>query len=97
MRALSLDFEGLADRITAAAVRTADGRIFQGARHPHALWAAGFGLNARPVGAEQGFVTADGRFLTREQAGALAQRTGQLKPGVVLSERGGQLFSEDLW
>lgn len=67
-------------------------------RHHHVIqWIAretgDTSIDAR--GEDQGFVDADGNYLTRQRALAVALRNKQ-----VLDEndiRGGQLYSEDLW
>ena len=81
-------------------------------RHHHCLWAmsghegAGLERPARESAREhdQGFVTTHGRYVTREEGWAIAEREGQLSTATYV-EAGeadrhpvpGTLFSEDLW
>ncbi len=46
-------------------------------------------------GDDQGFLDANGRYLTRKQALVCAEVYGQIKPGTVI--RANRLFSEDVW
>jgi hypothetical protein len=46
-------------------------------------------------GDDQGFLDANGTYLTRQQALLSAQLHGQIKPGTVI--RANRLFSEDVW
>jgi hypothetical protein len=43
---------------------------------------------------DQGFITGDGRFVTREEALAIALKAGQILPGKGLRP---MLLSEDVW
>jgi hypothetical protein len=47
-----------------------------------------------PVGVAQGFVTEDGKFVSREEAFIMAMNEGQIELGKTSHSR--QLFSEDL-
>jgi hypothetical protein len=71
------------EKIAAAAVRAADGRVFTGAWHGEALSnleAAGATLHPR---ANDGFVTSTGRYVSRRDAMRIAKRQDQLKRGAV--------------
>lgn len=81
-------------RIDCAAIREPDGRIWTGKRHHHCIktiiQATGQKMTAD---GEQGFVTLSGRFVSRAEARALVDKTGQVKTFVHPTE----LFSEDLY
>jgi hypothetical protein len=77
-----------------AAVRADDGVMFslpRPARHGDVLHDL-FRSQGSTVGAMQGFVDANGTFLTRQEAMQLA-----LQAGLVLKVPNGPLFTEDLW
>lgn len=87
-------------KITAAAIRATDGRVFhvpRPGRHGDVmvLMVGTYGFE-RPVKQEhiQGFITEDGMFWDRVQAHRLASYAKQILPG-----HGGhrELYSEDLW
>ncbi len=48
------------------------------------------------MGEDQGFLDAEGRYLTRRQALGVAGREGQIKENALGPEIG-KLFSEDVW
>lgn len=87
--------EYYASWIDCAAIRCG-GLIWTGKRHHHCMatikQATGKRANDFPD-EEQGFVTLDGRFVTREEAAELVKQTGQTTP----RHRADQLFSEDLY
>lgn len=78
-------------RIVEAAVLV-DGEVFTGRRHPDAMAAARAAKPNQSIGQKaQGFVTAEGQFVSREKAAQLAFDAGQIrKPTEILA-------SEDLW
>lgn len=90
----------LKNKIVAAAIKI-NGKLYLGARHHHAIWAAG--CQGETAGAiakgKQGFVTADGTFLTRNQACLLAIKTNQLRTTAKAPKdpENSVIFSEDLW
>lgn len=45
---------------------------------------------------EQGFLTSEGNFVTRQEAMRIARAMGQVKPGQPTPQPN-DLFSEDLW
>lgn len=79
------------EKIAAAAVKTPDGKISEGITHetikteiakPEEV-SEGTPVAAQetpPEGAQEGFVTTTGRFVTREEAAQIAQNQGQLTP-----------------
>jgi hypothetical protein len=80
-------------KITAAAIKV-DGKIYTGQRHAQIMrkiWDEDQHTDRRITQDMQGFVTEDGQFWNRYQAGAIAFKAGQT------SERKRELFSEDLW
>lgn len=68
------------------------GCIFTGRRHCDA-YAQMFNSGIKPAGDVQGFVTDDGKFLTRDEAEKHALACGQLTKPLI----GSILTSEDLW
>lgn len=80
--------------IVQAAIRYPDGSVYTGKRHYRAIMnAKKSGKHKRNDPFEQGFVTENGHFFTREEAKDHAYRTGQLNP----KHHTGTLYSEDLW
>jgi hypothetical protein len=95
--------------IVGTAFLTRDGELLtlpRPARHPHYHWLYNFvcrgaGWDFPWVGwtseklerAYQGFVTIDGRFVGRTEAGRIALREGQIER----LHWGSRLYSEDLW
>lgn len=78
------------ETIVNAAVKTKKGDVFVDRRHHLIL------QNHYPhtKGGIQGFVTSDGRFVTREEALQIAIAAGQIKEKKYDKSR---LFSEELW
>lgn len=82
-------------KIVSAALRLPNGLIISlpaPKRHHHlinglGMWAEGLGADASGFEHEQGFLTDEGRYVTREEAKVIA--------GV--GSHPTQLFSEDLW
>ena len=74
----------------AAIQRPSDGLILLGKHHGKCYW-------QRPVGelhnCLQGFVTSEGRFVSREEAGVIAFAAGQIDE----DPKGAGIFSEDFW
>lgn len=70
------------------------GHMFTGKRHCDCIRAAVEATGKKPVTGEQGFLTDDLRFLTREAAAIHAISCGQIKE---LKFNKTSLFSEDLW
>jgi hypothetical protein len=91
--------------IIASAIKLKDGQIFVGKRHADAIYAAHKILGFEHVSfTEDGFLTSDLRFLTRERAMKYAEAVGQFKreelqalAGCKNGYNGPELFSEDLW
>ena len=86
----------MTERIVAAAMQI-DGLTIslpRPAGHGEVMALATDAINYTPAAEIQGFVTSEGRFVTRVEAMKIAHRAGQEfreKP------RSHQLFSEDLW
>jgi len=86
----------LTERITGAALLTSSGELWSlpaPNRHHHLFALAAFQGREVPSGI-QGFTTSAERFVTREEALALAEAANQ-----PISKHGDprQLYSEDLW
>lgn len=80
------------ERVAAAAVKVR-GHIFTGVSHKAAVFAAGWAL----LGPEDiGFVTSEGRFVSRAEAWKIAKREGQLRRDWSPSGATPELRSEDL-
>ena len=83
--------------INGVAIKHHDGRVFslpRPFRHSHVIqvMARVCGIKI-PITGEQGFITANGRFLEREEAGKYAIRHEQIEKLSWAPE----LYSEDLW
>jgi hypothetical protein len=48
-----------------------------------------------PIAGDQGFLTSEGKFVSRSEAKEIAEAANQLLPRADC--RGGHLFSEDVW
>lgn len=83
------------------------GRVFEGASHKMAVHVASLALDisaaaiwAELAREEQGFTTTRGRFVSRADAYAIAERRGQLRPHMLRRHTGPrvvpELHSEDL-
>jgi hypothetical protein len=90
----------MTERITAAAIRLADGRVFKApppARHPDVLRA----MHAHGIEHEshdQGFWTSRHRYVDRTEAMVIATTAGQVRRRNLPGDYDGpELFSEDLW
>lgn len=78
------------ETIVDAAVKTNKGEIFVGRRHNLILQQH----YPHTKGGIQGFLTSEGRFVTREEALQIALIAGQIKEKKYNKSR---LFSEELW
>lgn len=81
--------------IVAAAI-VYEGRLYtlpQPARHAHVIGIIWHEIKKQVAGETQGFVTDEGKFLDRIEAGKHALACGQLKE----LEHPPDLYSEDLW
>lgn len=78
------------ETIVDAAVKTNKGEIFVGRRH-HLILEKHY---PHTKGGIQGFLTSEGRFVTREEALQIALAAGQIKEKKYDKSR---LFSEELW
>lgn len=73
-----------AEKLVAAAVRTKDGRTFQGPIHMLAVQAAEkAGVAADDIDPDWGYLTSTGRFLNRTEAQAIDGNVGHGRAGVV--------------
>lgn len=87
--------------ITGVATRLTDGRIVWSpnlARHAQLMWYANFVLGEPRTclgECEQGFISSDGQFLTRQQAAPIAISAGQVSESGLLVA--GVLYSEDIF
>jgi len=68
-----------------------NGRIYKGKRHHNIIARIVNKTGIKPAGGKQGFVTDNGRFVSREEAAKIAFASGQIK------EQKERLFSEDLY
>ena len=101
-----MDGDKATDRIAAAAIRMDAGTIWTlppPNRHPNVIWAIcddhrerGAPLHPQTGGHRQGFITENGKFVSREEAWLIAAAAGQLLERAPTGNRG-TLFSEDLW
>jgi len=82
-------------RITQAAVKLKDGRVFTGMRHGYIVQNALLaGMQKEEFyGSTQGFIDNKNKFYTRKEAMELVMQNGQLPNEII----GGCLTSEDLW
>lgn len=78
------------EQIIAAAIRLKGGRIYQSHSHSRCMFDAIANGEKGPVDCEQGFVTNEGRFVSRTEAMTIAYKAKQTHK----SE--GELFSEDV-
>ena len=94
---MSLRFMEKPHRVVCAAIRYPDGFIVAGVRHCDQFMRAQMEAAGREkfVGADQGFLDNQFKFLTREEAGALAIEAGQV--GEYFNHDKPYLFSEDLY
>lgn len=85
-------------KITGVAIMMSDNIFFclpKPKRHHHILhMLARAGITLRHNRKDQGFVTNEGKFVTREEALIIAREAGQLLP---CHEHETQLFSESVW
>jgi hypothetical protein len=81
-------------RIVASAILQ-DGKVWTGKRHHNCIREIVDKTGIRPVTGQQGFVTDESKFLSREEAMSLAIENGQVVEGKTHHKR--ELFSEDLW
>ncbi len=90
------------EKIKQAAIKDAYGAIWtlpKPCRHPDILLNMTEQRRGSSLGSVQGFITEEGRFVTREEAFVIARKAHQLVPSRFARpiEPGAQLFSEDLW
>jgi len=78
------------ETIVDAAIKTTGGDIFVDRRHHLILKRH----HPHTKGGIQGFLTSEGRFVTREEATQIAISSGQIKEKKYNKSR---LFSEELW
>jgi len=71
-----------------------NGVVYTGRRHHDVIRKIVETTGIRPVTGEQGFVTDDGRFVSREEAAKIALSCGQIQK---LTFHSRELFSEDLY
>ena len=85
--------------VICAAVRMKDGYIVRGHRHSDAIRTAS-GIprytDERPHGDDQGFVTSQNRYVTREQGRAM-QNLARIPSVNSVGYKGNDLYSEDLY
>lgn len=81
------------ERIVAAAILQ-DGVVYTGTRHAFIIRDIVLMTGTKPITGQQGFVTSTGQFVSREIAGEIAMRSGQV---THLKYQRTQLFSEELW
>ncbi len=84
-------------KIDRAAVCTCGGKVFsvpQPGRHADVFRLMQEEGELKPIGAEQGFLLTDGRFVRRIPAKHIAREAGQLLPHAMGFR---ELFSEDVW
>lgn len=92
----------LNEKIICAAIKLEDGRIFYGHRHHNCRDAKYDALSwthnreqITKIKYEEGFITSQGRFVSREEALVIALQNNQV---LDISEiRGDRLYSEDLY
>jgi hypothetical protein len=86
------------ETIVRAAIRHVEGDVHsvpRPGRHHDVIHSMGERYqHRRPEGHEQGFLTSTGRFIGRDEAWRIAERSGQLLPRATGA---GHLFSEDVW
>lgn len=82
--------------IIAAAIKVGDLILFmpQPARHNDILLEMSKNGIPKPIGGEQGFITAKGNFVNRELALNIADSYGQI---IVKNGSKTKLYSEDIW
>lgn len=78
------------EKIEWSAIKIRD-KIFTGKRHNDCIKKAVDYGEPTPIRGRQGFLTSEGRFVTREEAVMIAYRALQIK------EKKKTLYSEDLW
>lgn len=85
------------EKIVAAAVRTVTGNVYTGLRHP-TIRADIFEAKDKLSESCDGFLTSEGRFVTREEAARIAYSADQrhLHSGEMVNPSW-PLVSEDLW
>lgn len=90
---ITYELEQHKPRIIAAAVKPESGKIYTGRRHCDCIRkAVDEGGEPTPIlGIHQGFVTNNGKYVDRKEAGKIAFECGQIK------EPSDFLYSEDLW
>lgn len=80
------------EMILHAAVKSIDGNIFIGKQHADCFQKAHYlKIKMSPKAEDQGFMTSEGRYVTRSEAAKIAMEAGQIHKETQL------LFSEDLW
>lgn len=92
-------------RVVCAANKASDGTIFAGARHfddvmrtQISIYLERQGKDITEVSFQQGFIDQRGVFMTRVEAWAVAEASGQIRERVGGdSANGGTLYSENLY
>lgn len=80
------------EKILHAAVKSETGLIFVGKCHGDCFWqAANMKIKMSQRANDQGFMTDNGRYVSREEAARIAYEAGQIDKKIEY------LFSEDLW
>jgi len=77
--------------IKAAAIKRSDGVVVTGKQHSDCIQKSPFGTCKSM--SEQGFITTEGEFVNRVEAGKIAWEAGQLKK----DPRGRSIISEEIW
>jgi hypothetical protein len=67
------------------------GTVYVGSRHSDAIMSAATLTGDRPITGEQGFLTSDGRFVSRTEGALKSKQITALRFSKT------ELFSEDLW
>lgn len=74
------------EQIVTAAIRQPDGSVVTGKNHPQILLSQGKQVPKDRSGAEYGFVTTTGRFVSREEAAKIAKVPNTIKEGSLYTE-----------
>ena len=90
--------EKIKNQVICAAIQTKSGKVFRGHRHNDAIKTAHeAGWTYQDLSfAEQGFITAENKFVTREEGRKIQDAAG-IKSADKEGYKHGTLFSEDLY